>query len=116
MVFGYNPQQFGLSLPYWMDDKEPQPTAATIHTSFMAYLFGTILAHEMGHCFGLKHDGHDGMENIMFTMDKEEYLDKVTGTTVVEYLLLGGEPRFTQMYGENAWKWKFTKASKCIFG
>lgn len=113
IVFGYNPQHFGLSSPYWIDGPRTT-TAATVRTSFMAHLFGTVLAHEMGHCFSIKHDHHDGMENIMYTMEESEDLDTVTVGTVIEYIMLGGEPYFTLQDGKDAWTWIFEKAFECL--
>lgn len=113
IVFGYNPSRFGLASAFWLGGSRTA-TAATVRTSFMAHLFGTVLAHEMGHCFSLKHEGHDGMENIMFTLEKSENLDAITLGTVIEYVLLGGEPRFTLQDGQNAWTWILTEAIECL--
>lgn len=113
VVFGYDPHHFGLASVFWLGGRRA-PTAATVRSSFMAHLFGTVLAHEMGHCFSLKHAGHDGMENIMFTLDESEDLTAVTGATVVEYVMVGGEPRFTVLDGKNAWTWILTQAAECL--
>jgi hypothetical protein len=113
LVFGYDPRHFGLASAYWIDG-DRVPTAATIRISFMTYLFGTVLAHEMGHCFSLKHNGHDGMENIMYTMEDEAGLDPITGKTIIEYLIVGGEPRFTLRDSKDAWTWILTKALDCL--
>lgn len=113
IVFGYDPQHFGLASAFWVDGSRV-PTAATVRSSFMAHLFGTVLVHEMGHCFSIKHGGHDGMENIMFTLEPGEDLTSITGDTVVEYVLLGGEPRFIPQDGRDAWTWILTKAGECI--
>lgn len=113
IVFGYSPQHFGLSSPYWIDGPRTT-TAATVRTSFMAHLFGTVLAHEMGHCFSIKHDGHDGMEHIMYTMEESEDLDTVTAGTVIEYIMMGGEPYFTLQDGKDAWTWILEKAIECL--
>jgi len=111
IVFGYEPQKFGLASVYWIDGPR-MATAATVRTSFMAHLFGTVLAHEMGHCFSIKHDGHDGMENIMYTMGAD--LDAVTVGTFIEYIMLGGEPCFTLQDGKDAWTWILEKAFECL--
>ncbi len=80
----------------------------------MTHLFETVLAHEMGHCFSIKHQGHDGMESIMFTLDKTEDLNPVTIGTVVEYVMMGGEPRFTLQDAKDAWNWILTEAIECL--
>ncbi len=69
---------------------------------------------EMGHCFSLLHEGHDGIENIMSTLDKRADLSPVTAGTIIEYLLIGGEPRFTFQDGTDAWTWILTEASGCL--
>jgi hypothetical protein len=113
VVFGYDPQHFGVASVFWLRGRR-QPTAATVRTSFMAYLFGIVLVHEMGHCFSLKHEGHDGMEHIMYTADPSEELKPITWSTFVEYVLLGGEPRFTLQNGIDSWTWILTEASECL--
>ena len=127
LVFGYNPTRFGLASVFWRGG-ERKATAASVRGSFMTHLFGTILAHEMGHCFSLCHAGHDGMEHIMYTGatggrncgvdDPVDAvggdLDRFTGGTFVEYILMGGEPRYTLDDGENAWLWILQEASECI--
>lgn len=113
IVFEYDPKHFGLASVFWLGGTRTA-TAATVRTSFMAHLFGTVLAHEMGHCFSIKHEGHDGMENIMFTLDKSEDLDVITQGTVIEYVLLGGEPYFTLQDGKDAWTWILTEAIECL--
>ena len=127
LVFGYNPSRFGLASVFWRGGTRTA-TAATVRTSFMTHLFGTILAHEMGHCFSLCHAGHDGMEHIMYTgvtggnncgvndptIVVGGNLDRFTGGTFVEYVLLGGEPRFTLDDGKNAWLWILDEARECL--
>jgi hypothetical protein len=103
IVFGYDPHRFGLALGGNL-------TIATVRTSFMSHLFGTVLAHEMGHCFSLQHEGHDGMEHIMYTMDPNEDLDAVTFSTFMEYILMGGEPHFIVQDGKDAWTWILEEA------
>ncbi len=107
VVFGYEPKKFGLAL-------SGTRTIATVRASFMAHLFGTVLAHEMGHCFSLEHEAHDGMEHIMYTMDESADLDTVTGGTVIEYLMIGGEPYFTLQDGKDAWNWILEDALDCL--
>jgi len=113
VVFGYRPTHFGLASVFWLGGTR-QATAATVRASFMTHLFGTVLAHEMGHCFSLRHEAHDGMENIMFTLDPSEDLTAITGETVVEFVMIGGEPRFTLQDGMDAWRWILTEAIECV--
>lgn len=130
MVFDYDPSNFGLANPWWLGEQR-QTTLASVRSNFLARLFGTLLAHEMGHCFALCHAGHDGMEHIMYTAatngnncgntdpshshDLEQRdLKTVTGKTLLEYILLGGEPRFTLQDGKDAWTWILNQANECI--
>jgi hypothetical protein len=113
VVFGYDPQQFGLAT-LTSPSGGQVTTIATIRTSFMVHLFGTVLAHEIGHTFSLRHEGHDGMEHIMFTLEGSAGLDSVTVNTFIEYLLLGGEPRFTIHDGRDAWTWILADAVNCL--
>jgi len=120
IVFGYGPGHFGLASltdAQW----EGPGTIATVRSSFMAHLFGTVLAHEMGHTFALKHEDHHGMEHIMFTLadigqhGPEDDLDPVRANTFIEYILLGGEPHFTLEDARNAWRiWILGKAKDCL--
>ncbi len=129
LAFGYSPQRFGLASVFWRGQPRVT-TAASVRTSVMTHVFGTVLAHEMGHCFSLCHAGHDGMEHIMYTSaaggrncgvaDPDEPvggdLEPVTGATVVEYLLAGGEPRFTLEDGRDSWRWILVEARECLPG
>ena len=55
-------------------------------------VFGYVLVHEMGTNVGLNHkDGTRGVDEIMFSPS----IGAVTLQMFYEYLLLGGEPRFT---------------------
>lgn len=128
LVFGYNPSRFGLASVYWRGGTRTV-TGATVRSSFMTRVFGTLLAHEMGHCFSLCHTGHDGVEHIMYTSAQNGNncgvvepgappltgsLQPVTGMTVIEYIFLGGEPRFTLQDGRDAWDWILDEARECI--
>lgn len=114
IVFGYEPQHFGLASQTGLQWNGPG-TIATVRSSLMAHLFGTVLAHEIGHTFSLKHAGHDGVEHIMFTDAESASLQNVTVNTFVEYILLGGEPHFTLEDGKNAWRnWVLGWAKDCL--
>ncbi|MDH5506628.1 MAG: hypothetical protein OEZ02_05365 [Anaerolineae bacterium] len=67
------------------------------------YVFKFVAIHEIGHYLGLCHEDHDGFEFIMFS--NKEAKSKVTDQTVMEYLLLGGDPYFTQNDAREVWEW-----------
>ena len=128
-VFDYDPQQNGIASAYWRGTAR-KATGATVRNNFMTDLFGTLLAHEMGHTFSLCHAGHDGVHNIMFTNaeggnncgveDPNDLvptggdLDTVTGQTIMQYIFAYGEPRFTEEDGINCWKWILDEADECV--
>jgi hypothetical protein len=132
-VFRYAAGNLGLSNPYWRGEARVA-TGASVRPGMMTHVFGTILTHEMGHCFSLCHAGHDGMHNIMYTMADESNncgikdpdilkehgidtggdLEDVTQETVIHYLMTHGEPIFTLEDGKNAWRWILNEAEECI--
>lgn len=132
-VFRYADGNLGLSNPYWRGGNRV-PTGASVRPGVMTHVYGTILAHEMGHCFSLCHAGHDGLHHIMYTMADgsrncgitnpeilEEHgietggdLEMITAETVITYLLTHGEPIFTLTDGQNAWRWIINEAEECI--
>ncbi len=132
-VFRYAAGNLGLSTSFWRGESRVA-TGASVRPGVMTHVYGTILAHEMGHCFSLCHSGHDGMEHIMFTMADESNncgindpdildehgietggdLEVVTQATVINYLMTHGEPVFTLNDGKNAWRWILNEAIECI--
>lgn len=106
IVFGYEREgKRDRANGYAVFPLKERPSLATVRANIMTHVFKTVLAHEMGHCFLLRHEGHDGVENIMYTNDSQSNLQMFSSTTFLEYLILGGEPRFTLKDGINAWKW-----------
>ena len=78
------------------------------------FVFSTVLAHELGHYFGLCHDGHDGLEYIMYA--PAEAKKDFTGHTLLEFLLLSGEPSFTNGDVKEVWRWLTNVAADtCLF-
>ncbi|MDQ3661559.1 MAG: hypothetical protein M3454_10960 [Actinomycetota bacterium] len=43
--------------------------------TYPPYFSKFVLAHEIGHHFGLAHAGHDGLQNIMFATSTQDWLD-----------------------------------------
>ena len=81
------------------------PSGVTFRDRLPETLFQWVLIHEIGHYLGLDHAGHNGIDNIMFTNAAAAGLTTVTPMTVAEYLLLGGEPRFTVADAATTWMW-----------
>jgi hypothetical protein len=118
-VFQYATGNFGVSSPYWPSssnprNQRPKATGATYRDFQPEIVFGYVAAHELGHVFDLRHEGHDGAEHIMYTADRGANLDIATIRTLVEFVLLGGEPRFTLGDVRTAWRWITTTAADCL--
>ncbi|WP_218038921.1 hypothetical protein, partial [Acrocarpospora pleiomorpha] len=73
------------------------------------------LVHEMGHYWGLNHKnragGSRGFDEIMYTFSSG---DLVSGSAFYEFLLGGGEPRFTLDDARTTWKWITTDAAESL--
>lgn len=115
-VFGYEAGNFGYAETDWLSSNNTTRfhIGATWRDFQPELVFLTVPIHEAGHCFDLKHDGHDGADNIMFTAASEANLDFVTVQTFAEYLALGGEPQFTVEDARTAWQWIVVKAPECL--
>jgi hypothetical protein len=87
----------------------------TFRDSLPEFAFQWVLIHELGHYFGLKHEGHDGFGHIMWTPDPLADLDTWTTSSVVEFLI-SGEPQFTPDDAFQTWSWILTNAWRCLFG
>ncbi len=79
------------------------------------WVYRFVLAHEIGHYWGLQHPNLPGpltnpavplpprnLDEIMFRPGEGEYF---SGKMVFEYLMLGGEPRFTPTDASTVWSW-----------
>ncbi len=129
VVFAYDPKKNGRASIFWRGDTRTT-TGATVRNNFMTDLFGTVLAHEMGHAFSLCHAEHHGVQHIMFTAAEDGNncgvtdpafmvqtggdLDWVNGQTIMTYLFAYGEPRFNLDDGINSWTWIIDEARECV--
>jgi hypothetical protein len=73
-----------------------------------------VLIHELGHYFGLEHDGHDGMHLVMWTPAEDQGLDWWTGETTAELFLSGMDPQFTRDDATRVWSWITGTAIACL--
>lgn len=81
---------------------EAKPSGVTFRNLTPAWVFRWVLIHEMGHYWGLNHNkGTRGLDEIMFTLSD----GTVTFSMFYEFLLLGGDPRFTFDDLETVWTW-----------
>ncbi|NUR08812.1 MAG: hypothetical protein HOQ22_11865 [Nocardioidaceae bacterium] len=107
-VFGYAGTLVGLSAH--LDDAvgvdgSPFPGSNTSGVSCLDrvpdLVFEYVLAHELGHYFGLVHV--DGAHRIMFTMNKSQGKSVFTWWTVPSLLLVEQQPKFVLEEAKRAW-------------
>ncbi len=68
-----------------------------------------VLAHEIGHYFGLCHFGHDGVQNSCSPSPGSNPLD----WGLWQYYL-HSEPQFTHYDAKNAWRFVVDQMSECL--
>jgi hypothetical protein len=91
-----------LDPPATGDISERQPSGVTARNRTPSWVFRWVLIHEMGHYWGLDHlKNQRGPDEIMFTLSD----GTVTSSMFYEFLLLGGEPRFTFEDIRTVWTW-----------
>ena len=75
------------------------------------FIFKWVLAHELGHYFGLAHPGHSFKE-IMFTIAEGQ------GTSLLDAGVFGyyleSEPEFTLKDARNSWRFIADEMRDCI--
>ncbi len=74
----------------------------TFRTRFPEIVFRFVPIHEIGHYFGLQHEGHPSAKDIMFTpaAGGVEW-----GSTIGEYGFGSGEANFTEQDAVDVWSW-----------
>lgn len=109
--FGYVPhadgkQLFGLTSWWRPSIGDPGRSGVTYRNLTPDWVFRFVLAHEIGHYWGLDHDDRSGneraLDQIMYSPRSGVQVDL---WTVAEYLLLTGEPRFTLDDARTTWEW-----------
>ncbi|MCA9739497.1 MAG: hypothetical protein R3E98_20795 [Gemmatimonadota bacterium] len=88
------------------------PVSGLIHrdrrpAGFMKY----VLIHECGHYFSLEHDGHDGLDKIMYSPVENGWW---SWNLILEFLVWSGEPRFTLDDGKDAWDFLIEEIPQCL--
>lgn len=81
------------------DPETPCGRAVLHRDTFPPYFSKFVLAHELGHHLGLAHAGHDGVQNIMFTISGQDVLD-----SGLWRLWATGEPTFSPADVEHVWR------------
>jgi hypothetical protein len=105
-----------LRLPF---PKEPGPTGVSFRTRAPEWGFRFVLAHEIGHYFGLDHGyppgsvgtNPRGIDEIMYTGGTGVILKP---SVFFEYLGFSGEPRFTAPDATTAWGWITTVGASSL--
>lgn len=103
------------------DYPDPGPTATgdpdratgrgVLHRdTFPPYFSKIVLAHELGHHFGLAHGGHDGLQNIMFATEQDWW-----NGGMWRYWSDGG-PVFTARDVEDVWRFVVHRLPHLIGG
>ena len=88
------------------------PVSGLIHrdrrpADFMKY----VLIHECGHYFSLDHDGHDGLDKIMYSPAENGWW---SWNLILEFLVWSGEPRFTLDDGKRVWDQLIDVTPQCL--
>src|SRR5262249_38495388 len=95
-----------------LDKKNPKASSCIHRDKWPHYIWRYVLAHEIGHYFGLCHYGHDGFQNIMFTLDKDADLNFFDPGELKFYY--NSEPEFTLSDGRNVWRFIVKQLRCCL--
>ena len=102
-IFGYmNTGLHGLTSWYRPLSRDFSPTGTTFRTRFPEVAFRFVPIHEIGHYFGLNHDGHDNPSLIMWSPKSE---DKNIPDAIPEFFFLSGEANFNEEDARETWNW-----------
>jgi hypothetical protein len=100
-VFGYREDSLN-GLATWFRTPNPvSPSGTTFRTRFPETGFRYVAIHEVGHCFGLNHGGHDSPRFIMWKPSEGNNW----GGTIAEYGFLTGEANFNEQDAIDVWNW-----------
>jgi hypothetical protein len=115
-VFRYATASLNGLTTWYRPPDDVQASGVSFRDRLPVYMFRWVLIHELGHYFGLDHEGHDGAHLIMFTNAESAGLDPVTGETVAELVFFTGEPRFNVEDARDVWAWLTQNARDCLLG
>jgi hypothetical protein len=113
---GKSNELFGLTSPWWPSRGRRSASGVTYRNITPDFFSRVVLIHELGHYLGLLHTNPDltvlrGPDEIMFKLGEG---DMFKGSLFYEYLLLGGEPRFTQSDATVVWNWIVNDAESIL--
>ena len=112
-TFTYSDGAFGYTQSVRSNWTSTSNSGATARSVGIDFVFGAVLAHEMGHYFGLDHPNHDGLEYIMYAPRENRWDANVVGT-LISYMLVGGEPSFSIPDANAAWDWIIGVTPQCL--
>ncbi len=85
--------------PSTLPDDTPTGSGCTWRDTYPPYFSKVVLAHEIGHWFGLCHAGHEGVQHIMFSRVEHDPLSWDSWR-----LWLHGGPTFNKQDLEHTWR------------
>jgi hypothetical protein len=106
---GANGEIFGLTTWWRPSNKEIGKSGVTYRNRKPEWVFSWVLIHEFGHYWGLDHREDRDLSEIMQRQNYDINIKMLT-----EFLLLGGEPRFTHQDALDAWKWITTDGADSL--
>jgi hypothetical protein len=106
---------FGLTSWFRPSIKDAGISGVTYRNRSPDWVFRFVLAHEMGHYWGLNHTNRAGanrsLDEIMYAPSTGVGL---SASAVFEYLFLGGEARFTTGDARTVWDWITTDGAASL--
>jgi hypothetical protein len=90
------------------------PVSGVVHRDRLpSAFFKYVMTHEIGHYFSLQHEGHDGLDKIMYSPVENSWW---SWNLILEFLWWSGEPRFTLDDGKRTWDFLIDELTDCLIG